>query len=77
MDKGERAAMGRQIQGVFSEKVGMELVRGEERSGRGGVGVDDSDECKVAEERISREKKEVRLWQVPSPPRSTALSTFT
>ena len=49
--------MGRQIQGVFNEKVGMELVRGEDRSGRGRVGVDDSDECKVAEERISREKK--------------------
>ena len=49
--------MGRQIQGVFNEKVGMVLVRGDDRSGRGRVGVDDSDECKVAEERISREKK--------------------
>ena len=77
MDRGEQAVIGRQIQGVFNEKVGMELVRGEDRSGRGRVGVDDSDECKVAEERISREKKEVRLWQVPSPPRPTALSTFT
>lgn len=27
--------MGRQIQGVLNEKVGMELVQGEERSGGG------------------------------------------
>ena len=32
----ERAVMGRQIQGVFNEKAGMELVQGEVAGGAGG-----------------------------------------